>query len=97
MKITTLEASKYKGFNVYIRNYKNMFEYLAIVNGELYTAHMVINKTFIQSLLGRPYTEKQLEDVRKYLMNTAQATIEYLLENKKVSNTRKAKPRVKNK
>lgn len=82
MQITTLEATEYKGHKVYIRNFHNLFEYLVIADGQLYTAHIIVFKTFWQSLLGRPYTKKQLEDTSKYLMNTAQATVEYLIEQK---------------
>lgn len=81
-EIRTLKAVEYKGCKVYIRNFENVFEYLAIVNGELYTAHMVITKRPLQSLLGKDYTEKQMTDAVKYLMNTAEATVDYVLEGK---------------
>lgn len=80
--INTLKAVEYKGCKVYIRNFNNTFEYLAVINGELYTAHMVVTKSPLQALLGRDYTEKQLTDVVKYLINTAEATIDFVLEQK---------------
>jgi len=78
--IKTLKAVEYRGCKVYIRNFHNIFEYLVIANGELYTTHMVVTKRPLQSLLGRDYTEKQLTDVTKYLLNTAEATVDYLLD-----------------
>lgn len=81
--IRTLKAVEYKGCKLYIRNFNNVFEYLAIINGELYTAHMVITKRPLQALMGRDYTEKQLTDAVKYLMNTAEATVDYVTGNKK--------------
>lgn len=80
MTITTLEATTYKGKHVYIRMFKNMFEYLVIIDDQLYTTHMVVNKTPLQALLGRPYTKKQLEDITKYLKNMAEATIEHVTQ-----------------
>jgi len=87
MQITTLEATEYKGYKVYIRNFHNLFEYLVIADGELYTAHIIVTKSPLQALFGKPYTKRQIEDVTKYLMNTAQATVEYLLENKSKKKT----------
>jgi hypothetical protein len=81
-EIRTLKAVEYKGCKVYVRNFNNTFEYLAIIKGELYTAHMVITKRPLQSLLGRDYTEKQLTDATKYLLNTAEATVDFILEEK---------------
>lgn len=81
--ITTLEATKYRGSQIYIRTFENIFEYLVVANGQLYTTHIEVHKRPLQALFGRPYTKKQLEDTTKFLMNTAQATVDYLLEAKK--------------
>lgn len=80
MDIKTLQVKKYRGCNVYIRNFHNIFEYLVVIKGELYTTHMVITKSPIQSLLGRPYTEEQLTNATKFLMNTAEATVDTVLD-----------------
>lgn len=81
--IKTLKAVEYKGCNIYVRNFGNIFEYLAVINGQLYTTHMVITKSPIQWLLMRDYTEKQLTDIVKYLLNTAEATVDFVLDSKK--------------
>lgn len=86
MEINTLQKSEYRGCNIYVRNFNNVFEYLAIIDGQLYTTHMVVTKSLLQSILGQPYTQKQLEDTVKYLLNVAHATVDYVLdgaENKK--------------
>lgn len=83
MNIRTIEASTYKGAKVYIRNYKNIFEYLVIYNGELYTTHIVVTKGLIQWLLGKPYTDDQIMATKKMLMNTAQATVDFIEEQNK--------------
>ena len=80
--IRTLKAIEYKGCKIYIRNFNTTFEYLAVVHGELYTMHMTVTKGLKEWFLGRDYTEKQLTDVSKYLINAAEATVEYILEEK---------------
>lgn len=80
LEIRTLKATEYRGCRVYIRNFNSTFEYLAIINGELYTAHMVVTKRPMQSLLGKDYTEKQLTDMVKYMLNVAQATVDVILD-----------------
>jgi len=80
MDIKTLKAVEYRGCKVYIRNFNNLFEYLVIIKGELYTTHMIVTKRLLQSLLGKPYTDKQLTDTTKFLMNTAEATVDAVLD-----------------
>lgn len=82
MNIKTLKATEYKGCKIYIRNFNTTFEYLVIVKDQLYTSHMVITKRPMQWLLGRDYTEKQLSDIVKHLMQIAEATVDYVLEKK---------------
>lgn len=67
---------------MYYRNFGNDFEYLAIINGELYAAHVTIVKEWWQILLGRDYTEKQLLDATNYLAKIAETTIDTVLANK---------------
>lgn len=76
MDIKTLQATEYRGYKVYIRNFSNLFEYLVIIRGELYTAHIIIHRTLLQTIFGRPYTKKQLGDTVKYLKNVAEATVD---------------------
>lgn len=63
-----------------MRNFGTTFEYLAVINGELYTTHIKVTKTPLQWLLGRPWTKKQLEDVVKFLLPVAQTTVDTVLE-----------------
>ncbi len=82
MDIRTLKVAEYRGCTVYIRNFKNTFEYLALIGGELYTAHIVVTRRPLQALLGRDYTQEQLSDATKHLWMTAEATIDYVLDEK---------------
>jgi hypothetical protein len=80
MDIKTLKAIEYRGCKVYVRNFHNLFEYLVIIKGELYTTHMIVTKSPLQWLLGKPYTEKQLTDTTRFLLNTAEATVDAVLD-----------------
>jgi hypothetical protein len=80
MTITTLKAAQYKGKNIYIRFFKNVFEYLLVIDGQLYTAHIVVTKMPFQALLGRPYTPQQLADSTAYLLRMAETTIDTLCQ-----------------
>lgn len=82
MTIVTLKATQYKGNNVYIRNFGNTFEYLVVVDGQIYTAHITVTKMPFQALLGKPYTPQQLADATAYLIRMAEATIDSLSQDK---------------
>lgn len=83
MDIKTLKVVEHRGCRVYVRNFYTTFEYLTYVNGELYTAHMIITPTLWRAFSREKYTSKQLTDVTKYLLNVAQTTIDHVLDQKK--------------
>lgn len=85
MQIRTLKSSSYEGCPVHIRNIGNIFEYLTIIDGQIYTAHVVITKMPLQTLLNRDYTPKQLADACSYVFKMAETTIETVREIKKKS------------
>lgn len=87
--IRTLKAVEYKGCNIYVRNFNNTFEYLAVVQGQLYTMHMTITKGWKEWLLGRDYSDKQLTDITKFLMVAAETTVDTILGEQAVRKTRK--------
>ena len=80
--IRTLKAVEYKGCNVYIRNFGTTFEYLAVINGQLYTMHMTITKGLKERILGRDYTDAQLSKICQMLMVAAETTVETVLAQK---------------
>ena len=80
MLIRTLQYGNYKNCKVYYRQVgKHTFEYLAVVNGEIYTAHVTILKTWKQYLLFQDYSDKQLTDIANYLSRIAETTIDTVL------------------
>lgn len=57
------------------------------IDGNLHRGHIVATKGFAQSLLGRDYTKKQLDDITKYCVGVAQATIDTVRSSKKPKHT----------
>ena len=82
MNSRTLSVTKHRGMRVYIRNYGNVFEYLVAVRGEIYSAHVVINRTVWQRIKGEGFRDDQLKDIIKLLTNMAHTTIEFVLSSK---------------
>lgn len=76
MQIRNLKSAEYLGCPIHIRNIGNIFEYLTIIDGQIYTAFVVITKKPLQALLGQDYTPKQLADVTSYVFKMAETTIE---------------------
>lgn len=83
MKIRTLKTSSHRSCPIYIRNLGNVFEYLAIVKGEIYSANIVVIKKPLQRILGKDYTPKQLADASSYVLKMAETTIDLILEDGK--------------
>lgn len=79
MQTRTLKVIEYRGKNVYFRNFGSIFEYLAVIDGQLYGSHIVMKKPLWLRLTGRDYTEKHLSDACKYLEKLAEATVDYVL------------------
>ena len=79
-KIRTLKTSDYRGCPIYIRNLGDVFEYLAVVKNEIYSANIVVIRRPLQRLLGRDYTARQLADTTSYVLKMAETTIDLVLE-----------------
>ena len=88
MKINIFKPDEYEGCRIYYRNFNNHFEYLAVINKELYTAHITVLPHWATKLFYRlgiektPYSEQQLKNILKILRNMAETTIKFALEQK---------------
>jgi hypothetical protein len=86
MKVTTFKSEKYSDCPIYYRNLKNHFEYLTIIENELYTAHLTVRPHLITRtlyLLGiekLPYSQTHLNKIISILRNMAETTIDYKLK-----------------
>ncbi|MCF7875360.1 MAG: hypothetical protein K9L99_05820 [Candidatus Omnitrophica bacterium] len=88
MNIKTYKVDQYKKKKIYYRNYGEMFEYLVVMGGELYTAHIKIKPSFKMKMLfllgikEEKYTEDQTKAIIKQLRLMAEATIDHIQKNK---------------
>ena len=94
MKITTFKTEKYRDCPIYVRNFHHHFEYLTIINGELYTAHVCVRPHWLTNLFYRldittgidkvPYSQSQLKNILSTVNKMAQTTIDFILDKKEV-------------
>lgn len=88
MKIQTFKLDNYRECPVYYRNFQDHFEYLTIIKGELFTAHITVRphwltKTFyILGIENWPYSRQQLKSIIIQLRRLAETTIDYILDKK---------------
>ena len=92
MKIQTFKIEKYRDCPIYMRNFKDHFEYLTIIKGELYTAHISVRPHWLTNLFYRldittgvdkvPYSQSQLANILKQVRAMAEATIDFVLDKK---------------
>lgn len=89
MIIKTFGIKTYKDCPIYFRNFGTTFEYLAIINNQIYTAHLTIRPTFLSRLYAwtgiepEIFSEDEMTAILKKLNTLAETTIDYVLENKK--------------
>lgn len=92
MNIKTFKPEEYKGCKVYYRNFQDHFEYLTIINKELYTAHIKIKPYWITKILcmldiftrvdKSPYSKQQLKHILGALRKMAESTIDFVKSKK---------------
>jgi len=93
MKITTFKTEKYRGCPIYSRNFKSIFEYLTIIDNELYTAHINVRPYWLTKLFFNldittdvdkiPYSQQHLKNILTQVKAMAEATIDYVLDKSK--------------
>lgn len=81
MTIRTLQYGNYRNCKMYYRRLGgHTFEYIAVVSGEVYTAHITVYKEWWQYLLLQDFSEKQLTDIANYLAKIAETTVDHVLD-----------------
>ena len=85
MTIHTYKTERYRGCPIYYRNFSHCFEYLTVVKGEIYTAHIGVIPTNINRLLHAigaeksEYSQQQQKKAVIYLRRLAETTIDFVL------------------
>ena len=88
MKINTFKIDNYKKCPIYYRNFGEHFEYLTVIRGELYTAHINVNPTLYNRLLywlgieKTMFSTQQTQKVLIHLRRLAETTIDWAQQNK---------------
>lgn len=82
MMIRTLQHGYYRNCKIYYRNFGSTFEFLAVINGEVYTVHYTVHKPWFQKLLFFDYTAKQLKNTVNFLAKQAERTVDLALDAK---------------
>lgn len=83
MLVRVLQTSIYRDVRIYFRQLDNDFEYLAVLNGEIYSARVTIKKHWWQKLFFLPFNEKQLLNATNYMATVAHTTIDTILDKPK--------------
>lgn len=79
MRIKTYPVDKYMGCPIYIRNFGDVFEYLVVVKGEIYTTFFEQTLSLWRRLTGRGRTQVEEEEAVKLAKVYAYTTIEHVL------------------
>lgn len=87
MRIKTYQVEEYRGCKVYFRNFLTHFEYLIVIKGELYTAHLTAQQPLadhIRSLFGVKdmFIPRHEAVIIERLRVTARTTIDFVLDKK---------------
>jgi len=82
MQVRDIITSEYEKCPFTIVNVGSVFIILMSIKGKLHRGHIVATRTFLQTILGKDYTKKQLDDISKYCVGVAQATIDTVLSKK---------------
>jgi hypothetical protein len=83
MQVRDIITDEYEGAKFTVVNVGSVFIILMHIDGNLHRGHIVATRTFTQRLLGKDYTKKQLDDIAKYCVGVAQATIDTVRNSKK--------------
>ena len=79
MTIRNFKTKNYHGCPIYVRYFLNVddtWEYLTVINGQVYSAQIIIKRKFLQKFFRLYYSRKEEEGAINYLTSMAMATIE---------------------
>lgn len=88
MIVKTFQEEKYRDCPVYYRNFHNHFEYLTVIENQIYTAHIEVKPVFISLLLYKlgiassRYSDQQYKQILAFVRTICEATIDTILDKK---------------
>jgi hypothetical protein len=81
--VTLQKKLEYRDCPIYIRRHDEMWEYLTVMNNEIYTASIVAKKSGFKNVMGKDYSAKEISDITQYMIAMAQTTIDQVLGEEK--------------
>ena len=90
MKVKVYRVDSYKGSPIYYRNFGKHFEYLTVINNELFTAQMTVNPHWVTRFLcfigwePMKYSQQHQDAIIKMLNKMACTTIDVILNPKQI-------------
>lgn len=88
MTVKTFAPENYRNCPIYYRQMNTHFEYLTVIDNQLYTAHNTLTPKFyrrVAAWLGwikDAYSEKEYQDILKFLRALAETTINTIKDKK---------------
>lgn len=86
MTIKTFQTEKYRECPVYYRNFLSHFEYLVVIENQIYTAHITILPTaysrFLSWFGAEKYSKEEYEKILEIIRRMAQTTIDTIKDKK---------------
>lgn len=78
-KIVLQKKIAYRDCPIYIRRRGEEWEYLTVINNEIYSSSIVARLNAFSKLRGKDYSEKEVSDITQYMIAMAQTTIDHIL------------------
>lgn len=81
LRINSIRTDAHQGCNVYVRHFVSVgagesFEYLAVIDGEIYAFPITMRKPFWKRVLRIPFTDAEIKKITEYIIQAAYTTIE---------------------
>lgn len=76
-----LKIAEYRGCPILVRQFPSMsyFEYVTVIGKQMYSSHLFATIPLLSRLLGKGYTEREIESSVRMVVTLAQTTIDTVL------------------
>jgi hypothetical protein len=70
---------EYEGCPIVIRQSGECFEFITVINNEIYSSFIVARKSFLRRITFKEYAPEQIKSITNYVIAMAQTTIDTVL------------------
>lgn len=90
LRIKSIRTDAHEGCNVYVRHFESVgagetFEYLTVIDGEIYAFPITMRKPMWKRILRIPFTDAEIKKITEYIISAAYTTIETVQAQKNLS------------